>query len=108
MSQRNIADLPLPPAPFRVDRVTLRSDGRARFETLASAREEDARRVKGLRSAMIRHAHVIDVDRAQHLAAQLEESAETGAHPESLASSLYMRKQRMKVIGALWRLMNGR
>lgn len=107
MSRRNIADLPPPEAAYRVDRVTHRHDGQVTFETSQFAREQDAKRAKGLRKAVVRHAGVIDVEHAQRLADQLEHSGETGGNPDSPASSLYMRKQRLKVIGALWRLMEG-
>lgn len=105
MSQRNIADLPMPSASYRVDRVTSRDDGIVSFETVCASREEDARRARGLRNAISRYQSVIDVGHAQRLAAQLEHGAETGANPESPASSLYMRKHRLRVIGALWQMM---
>lgn len=108
MSQRNISDLPRQPAKYRVDRVAKRSDGRSAFETRRSAIKEDARRAKGLRKAINRHPNVIDVTTAEPLADQLEISGESGETPDSLASSLYMRGHRVKVIGALWQLMDAR
>jgi hypothetical protein len=107
MSRRNIADLPPPDPTYRVDLVTRRHDGQVSFETVSFAREVDLSRARSLRRAAVRYPGVLDAGHAQRLAAQLEQSGETGANPESPASSLYMRKQRLRVIGALWRLMEG-
>ena len=107
MSQRNISDLSSPEAAFRVDRVTQRHNGHVTFETSRFARDEDAKRAKRLLKTVRNSPGLIDVDHALRLAAQLEQSAEIGDNPDSPASSLYMRKQRLKVIGALWKLMEG-
>ena len=90
-----------------MDRVTQRHDGQVGFETSQFARDQDAKRAKRVRKAVSRHSDLVDVEHAQRLADQLEQSGETGANPQSPASSLYMRKQRLNVIGALWKLMEG-
>jgi hypothetical protein len=105
MSQRNISHLPSPVTPCRVDRFTPRQDRQITFETTTFARQVDVNRANGLRNCVLRYPGTIDVEHALRLADQLEQSGETGANPVSLASSLYMRKQRLKVIGALWQLM---
>jgi hypothetical protein len=107
VSRRNIAYLLLPQAQYRVDRVSSPEDGSGGFETQAFARAQDAKRAKRLRKAVRRYADAIDADHAMRLAAQLEHSGETGDSPDSLASSVYMRTQRIRVIGALWALMMG-
>lgn len=95
----------MPAAAFRVDRVTQRNDGQVTFESAGFSRSEDARRARGLCTAANRGSAVMDPDDARHLAAQLGRGAEGGEYPESLASSLCMRKHRIRVVGALWRLM---
>jgi len=104
VSQRNISNLPPPPKAYRPDKETRREDGQIKFEKPGACQCEDTARAKALRRTANRHPNVVDMDCARKLADQLERSGETGENPESVASSLYMREQRRRIIGALWQL----
>ena len=105
MSRRNISGLPMPDARYRVDRATRCGDSEVRFETRSMSRSEDARRAHGLRNAATNHLTGEEAKAAERLAADLEESIANHEPYESPASSVYMREQRIRVIGALWKVM---
>lgn len=98
MSGRGIETLQMPPLAFRIDRKrTCRENG---FETLEESQEEDRFRTRRLR----RTAKKYGWPAALTLAAKLEFAGEGLGVSESLASSVYMREQRIKIVGAVWQL----
>ena len=99
MAGLSIADLPLPPREFRPD---LARTQRGSFETEAAARGEDNERVRLLRIAASQAASPHNRAAALELARLLRFSGE--GVPQTVASSRYMRDQRIRVGGALWRL----
>ena len=102
MSQRNITHVGKPDRRYRVDlgKNALRSG----FEKLGDSQKEDRFRAKRLRSAAKNFPEMIDVEKALSLAAKLEAAGEGGEVSETLASSVYMRGQRINISGALWKL----
>jgi hypothetical protein len=78
---------------------------RCGFETLTDSQEEDLLRARKLRAAAKKYPDMIDADAAKALAAELEAAGSGGDVPDSLASSVSMREQRVKITGALWRLL---
>lgn len=105
MSQRNISHLGRPPLRYRVDRgATARL---CKFETVGDSGAEDLLRARELRRAAKKYPELIDGEAAEALAEKLE-AAENGEEvPQTLASSVYMRGQRINVSGALWQLIRG-
>lgn len=105
MSQRNITHLGKPPRRYRVDRgVTARL---CKFETVGDSRAEDLLRARDLRRAAKKFPKLIDGEAAEALAEKLEAAGKGEEVPQTLASSVYMRGQRINVSGALWQLIRG-
>lgn len=103
MSQRNIAHIGKPERRYRVD---IGSNAReSGFEKLKSSQAEDLLRAKQLRKAARCYPELIDREAALTLARRLETAGNGGKVPKSLASSTYMRSKRIKVSGALLKLM---
>jgi hypothetical protein len=102
MSGRGIADLALPADRFRVDQGLGRR--RSGFEAPEDSRKEDLRRTRRLRAAAAKYPDVIDAEAAKALANRLDPLGTGGDAPKSVASSVYMREQRIKIAGALWYL----
>lgn len=104
MSYRNISCLDLPLRRYRPDISDSRKDGRAIFESEDATKLEDARRSVLLRSA----AHNSESNRtriaAAALAKKLSGAISGGYVATTLASSQYMRDQRIRICGALWEL----
>lgn len=98
MSQRRIDQLPMPRARFRLDRQW------SKFETAFDAREEDRVRAERLRRSA-RKFGPNRRQRAKRLAARLDPTLHPKT-PKTLASSRYLRKQRIRVFGALWQLVD--
>lgn len=88
-----------PMVAYRLDRALRR--GERFFETGADKRDEDAGRVRGLQTAQLAKR---DRRRAERLIRRLLQGVETGVPYPTLASSLYVREQRIPIIGAVWRL----
>ena len=102
MSQKGIGGVGKPRKRDRVDRgKNARLSG---FETLGDCHAEDLERAKGLRKAAKKHSDKVNVEEMLALAAKLEEAGRGGKVPKSLASSTYMRRLRIKIVGALWLL----
>jgi hypothetical protein len=102
MSGRGIGDLGKPEQRYRMDLGF--SAKRSGLEKLGKCQDEDLTRERRLRWAAKRHPDVIDAKAALALADKLEAAGEGRKVPESLASSVYMRGQRINVAGALWKL----
>ena len=102
MSQKGIGGLGKPRKRDRVD--CGKNASLSGFETLGDCHAEDRARAKGLRKAAKKHPDKVNVGVVLPLAAKLEEAGKGGKVPKSLASSTYMRSQRIIVVGALWRL----
>lgn len=103
MSRRGIGDLGRPDRRFRIDLGY--SARRSGFEKIGASRREDLTRARRLRWTAKRHPDVIDAEAALALAVKLESAGEGKDVPESLASAVYMRGQRINVAGALWKLL---
>jgi len=89
--------------PKHQDRVDLEPAARrCGFETLTDSREEDCLRARRLRAAAKRYPGVIDAEAAKALADRMDPRCTGGDAPKSVASSVYMREQRIKIAGALW------
>lgn len=104
MSGYNIGDLPFPKARRRVDKAAARRKGKGRFESIREAEDQERRRARSVRNAVRRFPQLLDVERAEVLASILEASADRKWVPSSLASSVCMRWHRIRVIGALCKL----
>lgn len=102
MSGRGIGDLGKPERRHRMDLGF--NAKRSGFEKIGDSRKEDLTRARRLRWSAKRHADVIDAEAALALADKLEAAGEGRKVPESLASSVYLREQRINVAGALWKL----
>jgi len=96
VSRRNISHLPPPAERYRVDILS------HSFETDLAAAREDSLRAKKLRKRADqckkgkRRASLL-------VLADLLDPAVTPDTPETLASARYLREQRIKIIGALWK-----
>ena len=105
MSQRGIEGLG---KPSKRDRVDLGKDARrSGFEKLGDSQKEDRLRAKQLRKAAPKYPDQFNVEAMLALADKLESTGEGGKVPESLASTTYMRGQRIYIAGALWKLIRG-
>lgn len=102
MSGRGIGDLGLPPLRYRVDKGS--AGRRSDFETLRQTRAEDLRRARKLRKAASKYPEQVNAGAALPLACKMERAAAGREVADSLASSTYMRGQRVNVAGALWQL----
>jgi hypothetical protein len=100
VSGRGIANLASPIRRFRVDLWPAAL--RCGFEALTDSQKEDLRRTRRLRAAAKRYPDVIDAEAAKALANRLDPRCTGGDAPKSVASSVYMRQQRIKISGALW------
>lgn len=96
MGRPNITALALPPLPYRPDR---HADD---FESVKASIIEDATRASALRQ--FERGGFCGAEAAA-LAVRLAQSAH-GDPPETPASKLYMRDQRIRVFGHLWRLID--
>ena len=98
MSGRSITDLSRPPKRFGVD---VHSPG---FETWKKVADEDAKRAKWLRKwAKARKGK--RAARALALADRLDPAIHPQT-PQTPASARYMREQRIRIIGAVWKLVD--
>ncbi len=102
MARLNITHLPAPPSRYRIDRLPPAPEGRLLFETKTEKREEDNLRAKSLRADSTHP--LIDPTTALDLADRL--GGPVSGCVGCLASSRYMRKLRIKIIGNLWRLVD--
>ena len=102
MSRRGIGDLERPARRYRMDLGY--NAKRSGFEKIGNSRSEDLLRARRLRWSAKRHLAVIDEESALALADKLEAAGSRLTAPESLASAVYMRDQRINVAGALWKL----
>jgi hypothetical protein len=100
MGRLSIIDLPWPRDDFRIDKRD------RRFETVDKARDEDRKRVALIRASAARTLDVTSAGRTNGLAARLRYCNHVA--PATMASSLYMRDQRIRVIGALLKLIGER
>ena len=92
MPRRNITQIGRPLRKYRVD-----LDPNAKFEKAADSGVEDRVRAKLLRSAKL-------PPELQAAANDLADRLDGRSVPETLASSRFMRSQRIDLIGALWPL----
>lgn len=76
------------------------------FETRGRSQAEDRLRAKQLRKAVEKYPGDVDRDAALPLARRLEDAGDGTDVPDSLASSVYMREQRIKVLGPLWQVVD--
>lgn len=93
------------PSFFRVDRGE--NAALCKFESAADSRAEDAKRAKLLRTAAATFPEDVKAMDVEDLASMLEHNACTyseGQAAPTLASSMFMRELRIKVSGAIWRL----
>jgi hypothetical protein len=102
MSQRNIAYVGKPERRYRVDIGSNALE--SGFEKLKSSQVEDLLRAKQLRNAARCYPELIERAAVLSLAGRLETAGNGGGVPKSLASSTYMRRQRINVSGALLKL----
>jgi hypothetical protein len=92
----------LPPA-----RTKYRKGVRASIETVGGARAEDRTRARKLRHEIKIGTDLIDEDRARQLVRMLKRSADSERVSKTLASSRYMRKQRLRLGSSLWQYVDG-
>lgn len=103
MAGISFEDMPPPRRSFRPDRDTRRPDGQVTFEALSATLREDATRA-GLTLKSVEQIPEPFVGEAIGLANKLAQGAETHVPSPTLASSLFMRSVRIRVIGNLWPL----
>lgn len=99
MGRLGVSDLPYPTDPYRINR--LMGGLRQIFESRANARDEDLYRVKALTKVAAQFSN-IDSTAALDLAHRLASSRSSDRR--TLASKRYMRRFRVRLIGALWPL----
>ena len=98
MARPNIAMLNMPPLAYRPDR-------RAQdFESRRASEDEDQLRANRLKKFATVNDGALG-ERAVGLANLLQQS-QTGNPPDTPASKLYMRDQRIRIFGQLWKLIN--
>lgn len=85
---------------YRVDR---HSPG---FETKGFSKREDAKRARLIRNGIGKRGGLFKAKAAKELAKRLSYAGRGKRAPKSLASSLYMRRQRIRVLGHLWKLVS--
>lgn len=95
MPRLNVTNIGRPPHAYRIDLTP-----EAKFESAAASREEDLFRAKQLRSVQLPTTEL----KAQAL--DLARRLERRSVPETLASSRYMREQRIDLTGAVWELVD--
>lgn len=99
MPRLGIRTLPKPKLRYRPDR---HQDS---FESAQAARAEDALRAKSLRKSLKLLTTGLDAEKGKRLARLLEQRASGQSTRASLASSTYVRRVRVRMGGALWRLL---
>ena len=104
MARPGISKLGLPPKKYRPDHRTTRKDGLIRFETEEKAPTEDAVRIESLARAAELYPEIIDAEQVKRLIKRLKWAGSFDERGYTLASSVYMRDQRLRVIGWLWAL----
>ena len=104
MARLPITDLPLPMPRYRPDRARPCIRTRHSFETLEDAHAEDLFRARSIRTACWSADAPLDRDAALALADRLERSGSGEVEFESMASKVYMGRQRIAIGGALWKL----
>lgn len=101
MGRLNVSDLPYPSKPYRIDRLKGGPSGGPFFESRTNARAEDFHRAKSLTKVATRFPNS-DPTAALDLARRL--ASGQSSDRTTLASSRYMRRCRLRLIGALWPL----
>lgn len=101
MPRRSLNDLPMPERIYRPD--LLLSAG-SKFETLSQAKEEDRKRARLIISPSARNQDLFSPDDATNLWDRLNYRLTQREIPPTLASSAYMRDQRIRLTGALHKL----
>lgn len=101
MGRLSISSLPYPPETYRISRLTDGPSGRPIFETRMDTRAEDCHRATSLAKAVSQHPSD-DPTAALDLARRL--ASAQSCDRRTLASSRYMRRVRLRLIGALWPL----
>jgi hypothetical protein len=99
MAGLSLNDLPMPRRCYRIDRIS-----RSKFETEEAAQKEDMTRVGLLRSCPDRSTRKRTA--YNRLAACIEET-DSDEHT-TIASAAVMRIHRIKIVGALWKLCQGK
>lgn len=102
MSGLSICALRMPSTPYRVDLRPSTGDTTRKFEKEEQSRAEDSIRAKLARTHAAKASSVANAEAARALARLLEYDEHGRDWPDSLASSAYMRDQRIRVVGALW------
>lgn len=104
MPRRNITSMPLPQPRYRPDRAQSQRIGGNKFETARDARLEDQKRCE----ALVKRSKRAKLAKLKAKAAKLAQKLAYREHgldpPDSMASSGYMRDQRIRIGGAIWKL----
>ena len=103
MGRLGILGLPFPGQPFRPDSIGHTSSS-SKFETPEESRIEDAYRIRAIRKTLETDHPLIDRSAAANLAERLDYASNGAKRPDSMACSLYMGGQRVRIGGALWKL----
>ena len=106
MARLSIADCPLPLPQYRPDWAPPCKRSGHSFETMREAREEDLFRAVGIRMAAWSADAPFDGDTALVLADSLERSGLNRGECQSMASKVYMGGKRLRIGGALWKLVD--
>lgn len=101
MGRLGVSDLPYPSKPYRIDRLKGGLGGGPIFETRTNARNEDFHRARSLTKVAARYSSS-DLTATLDLARRL--ASGQSCDRRTLASSRYMRRFRLRLIGALWPL----
>ena len=78
------------------------------FETLAFAKEEDEKRIRGLRQAIAMRNPLLDSKRARWLIGELEIAIDGGEVSQNLACFTHFRDQRIRLTGAILEVLSGK
>ena len=102
MPRSNIENLPIPPKRYRPNCSTENPNGIITFETKQDARREDKKRVKALKRQLKRDGHLLSPKKRTKIIQLIKDIK----HAKSQASSVYMRKQRIRIAGNLWQIID--
>ena len=96
MSRRNITGLPFPTGQYRIDKHW------PAFGNLAQSVGEAGHRVRRLRTALLSDS--ASTIRAIELARLLDPDDPNWRNPENPANPVYMRDQRIRIVGGIWKV----
>lgn len=104
MARPGISKLGLPPRKYRPDLRTTRRDGVITFESEEASYDEDKFRIAQLERVERLYPDLLDPRSVRALRGRLEEGVWGESPIPTLASSLYMRQWRIRIVGWLWSL----